>query len=265
VPDQELLFSLLRFVALVIPAIAVIIQVLDGMDGTNQGIIRFLEVGLLLLFTGGLVIFGQLWNTIDQPGVQIGTAFILGSMVFVSIGLLWKSLGAEVTLSVGSIGELRKFANRVMGVIIAFVIPYLLYGVVYYFSASNVGVVFEIGPIFGDEFITPELYFGALLILIGIRVNFYLLNTGYLTNYSLGEKISESFQATLLMAPGILVFILPAFILSHGVVFASEYVYTISNSHVIFLFVHLWAVFCIFVFYGTSFWGEKEDGDRLVE
>lgn len=45
-PESELLFSLLRFVALVAPAMAILMQVIEQSNESSSAPFRFLEAGL---------------------------------------------------------------------------------------------------------------------------------------------------------------------------------------------------------------------------
>lgn len=264
-PDQELLFSLLQFVALVIPAVAIIIQVLQGSnDESNSGIIRVLELSLLLLFFGGLIIIGQLLYLIEGESVQIGTGLIFSSLIFVSLALIWKSLPLNIEPSIDSIEDLLSLSKSALEILISFVLPIGAVVFVYFFSNSWVVPILDIGPIHESNIITPSLIFAVILFPIPIRIIFYLINVGYVSNYTGIDTFSESLGATVLFVLIYPLFVLPVYGAAQLIYIVLNYLIAIESTNIIFIFPHLWATFMIFVMFGTNFWGEKEDEERLM-
>ncbi|MDG5761693.1 hypothetical protein QA600_20425 [Natronococcus sp. A-GB1] len=264
-PDQELLFSLLQFVALVIPAVAVIIQIIQrSNDSSASGLIRVLEWGLLLIFIGGLIIIWQLILIVDQIYVQVGIGFIFGSLLFVSLALIWRTAPLDIEPSVDSFSDLWSLSKSVVGIVGSFSIPFLIVVATFYFSDPWLAPILNIGPVQESEVLTPSLVLAVILFPISIRIVFYLINVGYVTNHSTTDMLSESIAASILFVIIYPSFIIPVFVLAQIIYYAGNYVVEIDSASLIFVFPHLWTAFMILIMFMTDFWGEKEDEGRIM-
>lgn len=266
-PNHELLFSLLRFVALVAPAIAILMQVLQERDSSSTASLRFLEICLLLMVGGGLVIMSQFFRIIGDSTTYFGSVLIFGSLLFLALAIAWDVIPATrgMDLSVSSLTDFLNLTMKAGGKFVGFSIPILAVLGIYYFESGLFNSYLNIGPIREFAEISPAMFFLAVASLIAIRVDFYLINVGYIQKYTFYETLQESVQATLLLYMVVSAFLLPPFLAFYLIVNINSFGVPIKPPHELFAIPYLWTLVIVLVMFAADFWAEEEDGDRLAE
>lgn len=265
--NTDSLFSLLRFVALAVPAVAILMQVIQQNDETSSAPLRFLEISFLFMVFGGIVIMTQLLDSIGDNVVYLGTLLIFGSLIFLGSAIAWHAIPAtrDLELSISSMKSFKNFSTIVVGRLIAFSIPFMFMAIIYYLIADFVNRNLSIGLISEIDQLDPSIFYGIILLLIAIRTVLYLLNVGYLEKYSTSDVAKESFQASLLMNIVIPVFIIPVVVVLYVIVNLPSFGLGLNVPDSIFVSSYIWTMFVVLSIYATEFWAEKEDEERLVE
>lgn len=263
--DQELLFSILRFVALVSPAVAIFMQLLQSSGEDESPAFTFLEGGFVFIFLGALIIMGQLWTTVQDWVTKLGITLVFGSLILIAAGIVWRAVPftEDISISVNSLSDIWELTKVVIGRIVAFSLPLVLLSNLWFYSRPLIDQYLYVGPIWLYVDILPSELMTLFVLFIIIRLDIYLLNTGYLSDHTALEAIKESFMATFAMLIVLLVILIPTFALPYLLVFLSGYLYPISLTHVINVLPYIWASIVVVIIFPTELWGE--DGDRLVE
>jgi hypothetical protein len=265
--QQDILFSILRFAALLAPAIAILMQLLEGTDENKSPSFRFLEVSFILIIIGTLVVIYQILVSIESTATQFATALIAGSLIFIAAGIGWRAVpGTEnISPNIDTIGDLRKLAKLLIGRPIIFSLPTIVAYLIFILLNESVGTYSNIGYISLTNDISSSDFFAIFLFLIAVRTTVYLINTGHFYKHSFFEGVFEATIGTLLFFLVIAVFVAPAFILAYPVHFVSNLIIDISMSNILFTLPHLWAILIALVMFITEVWGESEDDTRLAK
>lgn len=263
--DEKVLFPILQFVALVAPAMAIFMQVLDPSGEGDSAAFRFLEVGLFLVTLGGSVILIQLLVQIGNTTTQFAIFMIFSSLIALAGGVAWKAIPItdEISVSVSTVGEflhlLVQSVLRAVGFLLAFVPP-----IVVYLYGQGITSYLAVGGFSGVGGISVHILAVVVFLLMSIRISIYLISVGYINNYSVKELFIESAEATI---SGHAVLILLAsipFILSYIIVLILGPIVDLTVGHSIFGLSYTWTGICLMALYSIDLWAEEEDHLRLA-
>lgn len=257
--SQELLFSLLQFVALVVPALAILMQVLDNRDGVDPEAFRLLEGGLTLMVFGGIIIGGQLLNTISEISIVIGTISIFVAMIFAILAIWWRSLPISFNQTGSSITGVFNMFKKLMYFMVIISFTSVFYLLPPYYLGGFLDKTLDIGPIRLMEQFSPSMFFTAAFSLLILRVVIYVVNTG------INEISTDHFGSMVGISLGLLlafpVFSAPSFILFKLLLLVPSNIADISPSNPIFLIPYLWSFFVLVVLFIVSI-ADEEDQEK---
>lgn len=143
-------------------------------------------------------------------------------------------------------------------------ITFILSTGVYYLLRGLVDSYLNIGPIRNIDIIGPSGYLAILLVLVSIRVNFYLVSVGYLTKYTIKDLISESISVFLGVLIVVFALILPSTAHSMIFIYLLDDIASIGPSHLIHSLVYAWSSFLFLVIFILDLGAEKEDRERFA-
>ncbi|WP_140408828.1 hypothetical protein [Natronolimnobius baerhuensis] len=257
-PDQELLLSLLQFVGLVAPAIAILMQALmsfhDSMDINRSGFpleLELLTVSLLMIVSGGIVIGVSLLSQLDNPLVILGTGLTFLSLLFV--------IGAIITTIIRS-AWLRSSADDFKTHLLN--LTSILY---YIFVASSVNIFFfglalwafwtyldphlqygifaQYGPI------TPTMVVGIILLVLFMRSIMVKWEEGILFRTDNQMVIKYSFVASLSLIVFAVVFIFPSILIIAIFELIPDHIISLDESHKVYNIPVVWSIFILILIY----------------
>lgn len=265
--ETELLFPILQFVALVAPAIAILMQLLENAGESDSPAFRFLEVAIVIIVAGAGIILGQLLILIEDSTTQIGVFLIFSSLILLAAGIAWRALPFtdNLELSVNSVGDLIYYTKEIIGRLVALSITLLpAVGYYLYFEQFTLNYL-EMGSVTELNLVDTHILFSVVAFIIGFRFLLYLLNVGYLTNYTISDAIKESLASTIAGYVVVVIFLAPAFILAHVLINFPSGIVDINRSRTFLTLVYFWMAIVILAVYGIELWAEKEDYSRFAE
>lgn len=265
--DTELLFSFLRFVALVAPAIAILMQVVSNSEDSSPVSFRFLETGFFILILGGIVIFYQLLLTIDGFVTYAGSLLIFLSLGLVALAIAWNSYSVtrNLQVSIHSIKNLKDVTIIGVGKGLSFSIPFLVFYMVYHILTNIIHIQLNIKPEDSTLFFEPFLFYGVVMLIVSLRMALYLANVGYIENYSIKETFYASFVGTFAMFGAVAVFIVPVIVFTHLIMSVEILGLDLSSFGGIRYIHYFWSAIVVVAVLAVDIWAEKEDGERLIE
>jgi len=264
--NVETLFSILRFVALVAPAMAIFMQVLNDSGEEDSAAFRFLEMGLVLVTLGGSIILIQILRMINNVTTQFAIVLIFTSLIALAGGVAWKAIPATDTISV-SVNSVRDIPHIVVEMIVRLVAFSLVFSsplLVYEFGEGLTRSYFVVGGFkaigeFGIHFLMVVVF-----TIMSFRLLIYLISVGYLTGYSARELLNESTTATIAGHLILILIISVPFILAHlSVALLSRFI-DVTVNHPIFSFSYMWIFVSLIAIFSIDLWAEEEDYPRLA-
>lgn len=248
--EQRLLLSLLQFVALIAPAIAILMQVIvalhdEGNSEQSLYEVRLIQWSLILVLLGGIIIGVELFNFITNTIVKIGIILIFGSLPFLAISIwlantryLWRKESDlnfiehifNRIISIGSISVSTIFSGFVLFISFSLtqgiMINYLNYG---YFYENNLIRIFFI------------IQFIVILILVILT----LWGNNALPSTNLKKVVNNTFICFFTIYSFYLLFVVPVYI----IVFLIVFIFEINKSNLFLNIPHIWSILIILILY----------------
>lgn len=94
--ETSTLLSLLQFVALAAPAIAILMQVTIERDA-GDFVYHLLTSSLILVLFGGLIISYRLFISVGQPILSFGIILIFGAFVVLAVALAYSTISTALS------------------------------------------------------------------------------------------------------------------------------------------------------------------------
>lgn len=264
--EEEVLLPLLQFVALLAPAIALLMQLMENSDQDNAPALRFLEFALLFSIIGAAIILIRLTAQIQNFYVLMSIYSIFAGLFLLTLGMTWWALpGTEnYRISPPSVEDLPSSIIHVSGRIFILILPFtpiLLYTAYY---QDEIDRYFNHGFIKNIDYIEPSQLFLLFLVLFGIRLTRYLIAVGYLSEYSFKDALYESTIGTISGYTAIILMGLIPF----GIVYILDRVFvsvlSLGVSEIGFTLAYCWVTLLAIVMFYADLWGENEDEERLA-
>lgn len=169
--NTQILLSFLQFIALVIPAIVILMRLENDTRSTHSPSYNILEGALFLSLLGGLIIGAQLYLSISSTVVQIGVIPLLLSLCFVGLGISVPYLSDKIPSQQfrSPFSLTIHFLSLFMKLSAAFIPNILMYAGVYYLSRGFVDSSFNLGFVRGIDELSPSLLLAMTLIVLFIR------------------------------------------------------------------------------------------------
>jgi hypothetical protein len=262
---SQMLFPLLQFVALVAPAIAILMQVLEEKDGRTSFALSLLEVALLAMIFGSLILLVELLGTIENT-LTVGSVLLInGSLLLAAVAVAWNSLNLSEKFSgtTGTSPSFRTVAVQTVeiGLVLSLVVLINIIGL--FVFAEYLPWLVNVGPIYSNEIIDPTLYYSVIFVFLILRVVVYLANVGKIPVTDLQDSVSESSGYALSF-----VILFP--ILGFGqlalfqVLLYNPWV-NVARGHDVFILPHLWALFVLVALFAGNMDDEEDDENQNGE
>lgn len=266
--EKTFLLSLLEFVALVAPVIAILMQAIvafhDDIGSENSGPpveFRILQWSLIIVIFGGLLIGIRLLQFIDDPLVYAGVVLIFGSLPFLAI-VLWLTNTRASWRSNQSLDFHHHVSNQARNIFsIGFSLTLIagIYITVSYFSSDFLNKYIQYGLFSKNDSLSPALFFQIVTFLLGIRVVLELNSQGFIPNQDFGvvtEKTIISYFTYLVMMT---MFVAPVFIVFSLMSIYVLPLFGLDNSSSLLNIPYLWTVLTLFIAFSTSLdYSDKE-------
>jgi hypothetical protein len=165
---DSFLLNLLQFVALVAPALAILMQVvLTIEDDRNLDVgpfsvdeLRILQLSLVIVLSGGVIIGSKLIASIDDLTVVLGMSLIFGGLPFSAIAVLLMANKSAYTGASGSESlaeQVRRNLSNASSVLLSAGFPAVVYFLLYDHSKAWVDELLNFGFFYQGE-ITPSMF-----------------------------------------------------------------------------------------------------------
>lgn len=212
--EQAELLSFLEYIALIAPAIAVLMQLSlrfqrgSDQEGNKAAPVSFklLQLSLLCTVIGGLLISSRLLMTISDPFILLGAGLVVIALLLLPFSILLIDSTWGISLSSLSKEDVAKNgANRlrlVGSVILSVLFCAGIFGGVFWIGQMAVDSYVQYGFLRGNDIITPSIFYGIILLFLYVRVLIILWNEGSL----LQTHIQDTFTESLILSLSILVF-----------------------------------------------------------
>ncbi|WP_143103901.1 hypothetical protein [Halorubrum sodomense] len=257
-----MLFPLLQFVALVAPAIAILMQVLEEKDGRTSFALSLLEVALLAMIFGSLILLVELLGTIENT-LTVGSVLLInGSLLLAAVAVAWNSLNLSEKFSgtTGTSPNFRTVTVQILeiGLVLSLVITMNILG--FFVFAEYLPWLVNVGPIFSSEIIDPSLYYSIIFVFLTLRVVVYLANVGKIPVSDLQDSVSESLGyavAFIVLFPALGFGLFAIFqLLIHN-----PWI-TVARGNDVFILPHLWALFVLVALFAGNMDDEEDEEDQ---
>ena len=262
-PNQQLLFSLLQFVALVIPAVAVLMRIVKERDGVGSGSFKILEIGIVLMICSGLLIGWQLINTMENTLTSVGMLLVVSSLGLVVAGMSWKfiptELRGEITESPVSVGyKLTRF-------LVVVIVNALFFFGVYHYTSNLVGEHLSVGPIVPLTIIDFVGVYPIILAIIYVKSLFMIIEGGYLGRERFHQTVIQGFTAVFVLYLLFMLFVIPVFGILIGITALPKPLPQFNTSSWIFVVGYSWGILIMVIVSGVSFDTDSGDSDADME
>lgn len=261
--ESDLLFSFLRFVALVAPAIAILMQLLSNNVNQSSFPFRLLEASLISIFMGGLIILYNLSVLIEGIYIQIGSFLIFMSLLFAAAAIGWNATSmsqkfAEVT---GTSPGFRAVLSQLFYILIALIPAFIIFYLSSFIFIKYIEGIVNIGPIRNMDSITPIVAFIAANLLLAVRVSQLLVEKDSIPVRDLEKSFTNSmaYSGSLVIA-FYLVAIFPIIIFRVVLYVPSSYV-GFSKESVIFILPYLWAGIVLAAIFAADIDDDNDEED----
>lgn len=262
-PDEEILFSILQFVALVAPAMAILMQLLENSDEAESPAFRFLEIGMLTIIFGGSIILVQILLQLENIATQFGVILIFTSLIALAGGIAWRAIPAtdDISLSVSSLNDLYHLSKQIVGRLFALIIP-LIPAVAFFVYFEQFSTVYlQAGYLREIEIVDIHATITVVALFISLRFILYLINVGYLTRYSIGAMFYESVISVIAGYSVVIAFLSIPFLIIHVLI---NIPVGINLDNPIFSIAYLWVALILIVIYSIDMLAENEDFSRIA-
>ena len=266
-PNEDTLLSILSFAALVAPAIAVVMQVLENRG--EQGSFQFtlLEVGLVTILSGTLILMIQLINKMENLLTILGSLLIFLSLSFAALAIGWSatSLSKKFAEATGASPDIWMVSKQAFYLSLVISIPALVYGVILYSFDVLVSEGFNIGPIKNIDTVTPTILLGIVLFLLFIRTMIYLVRVSAIPVSDLNTSMRDSFSISLGLSFGYLALGAAPIYLSRLVFFVPDSIIQISQNNPGFTLPYAWSMLVVLVLFASKLDDEEEAEEEIEE
>lgn len=218
--ETELLLSMLQFVALVAPAIAILMRVVKGLQEDIDSIgvpteFRILQWAMFLMVIGGMLIGFRLLQMVNDPIIFWGIILVFGALPFLAVAL-WLN-NARISWETSSTDDFGDFIKHRGLEFSSIGIPTFIVGGLYLgsslFFSYFLALYLNLGYIQDLQYITPTTFFGAVLSILFLKNLQILYDNGLLPGTNYRGLIYYSIEASLIYLLGYLVFNIIAILL----------------------------------------------------
>jgi len=258
--DEQFLLSLLQFVALVAPALALLMQVIQNRDASDDAF-KLLEGAFTLIIIGGLLILIRLLQQLEDFVTFIGTLMISGSLIFIAVAIWWRliPLSLQFSLERESIEDIGNLIKKSFLSGLITMVPIALSFVSYFVFDRYLVQAVNLGPIRNIELLTPSELAIVILILLTVKIFIEMVDLSLVPYNKFTEAFSET--AGISFAYLMLYFILvaPVFLLfSWGFILFGDPL-NIRSDSIIFAVPYVWALLMLIACLAISYEPDDEE------
>lgn len=239
-------FNLLQFVALVTPAIAVVLEIIESRDGPGSFAMTLLEIALVGSFIGGLLLLAELIITSSRLLITLGASFVFVSLLLTSFVISWDSLSlskifAEVTGSSPSLFGIFTHTGK-LAIVLIFAIISL--PVEIYLITEYVPIIFDLGPLREIEPVSPFVLSTIMLTVLFMRSIIFSFRSGNIPVTDLQNAVTQSLAGSL-----VIMWVLPIMgLLPTGLLYlVISYTSILSLESPIFLISYAWLLLLMLI------------------
>lgn len=243
--ETSTLLSLLQFVALAAPAIAILMQVTQEMKAADF-VFHLLTSSLILIVFGGLLITYVIFTTINQPILSAGILLIFGSLVILAGALAFTTLlSAMESRQQASISNLPDFVRSLITQIgppllsvasIAFV-----YGLIIILTGDLLNEYISFGLFTSQSPLSPEMFFVIISALLAIQSLLRLIENNILPSDDFSKVSNKTFVIVFTWILGYTVFVGPVFLFGVILTEVDIWILPLSSSNILLNICYLWA------------------------
>jgi predicted anti-sigma-YlaC factor YlaD len=242
-PERDFLLALLRFVALISPAIVILMQVVSSVDHDNEieiGPIKFDELDVLksslgLILAGGTLIGIKLLSIMSDPVVMIAVILIFSALP-ASAFAAWLFRKEDAFSGQGSIKDVI-FSMKIVRLAVGTIIPAAIYYIALKEAESWLNQKMSIG-LMTEGNLTPTIILGIALVLTLLKGIYTAYRRGLLFDSDLEEFVSVVGNYSILLPFAMSVFLMPVW----GVLIAVAVFTPVERSQAIFNIILLWVI-----------------------
>jgi len=195
-PDRSLLLALLRFVALVAPAVAILMQVVNDRDSGDGLSVEFelLQAAFTLIVVGGLIIGVQFLQTVNNRLTSLAIALIFASLPFLAIAIWWRNLPARIKPpeSASPTESFRYLIFDLIPMALVLILPFVFSGGVYYLVGDPLSAGLAIGFAADLSLLGGEFFLIGVLTVISVKS----AHLAFQANGIPPKNVSNAFTAT---------------------------------------------------------------------
>lgn len=264
------LLSILQFVALIVPAFAIFMQLTASQEMEETVTIyslrlneyKIFQTSLLMVVIGGAFILYRLSDFIETASVGIGIFFIFFSLPVTVIGIQLLSVG-EISQTEEKSETFTKSINALVQDSIRDIVFYAPAIIVPLWMANSVTIIpdqiLTTGIFSSGWIITPYQFFTAAIILLGVR-GLGILKANYKEeSQGMGEGIGYSLGIGLGLPLLYLLLTIPTHLAFYWITNIVVSLSDVTAEHAVFNLPYIWTGFLLFGFLTADWEGGPED------
>lgn len=260
------LLNLLQFVALVAPALAILMQVVLTIEDDRTleigplsiDELRILQLSLVIILLGGGIIGGQLITAVDNTHIVLGMVLIFGGLPFSAIAVFLmanKAAYADEVSSSSLYEQMRNNFTNAVSIMLVAGIPAGAYFVMHEYLKDWVDTTFSFG-IFHQGFVDPSMFLGAGF--MAMVVKSLLTVFKYDIDY-MGRSVNLGVRNALYLPLGFCVFVAIPYAIVYFVVNPPITDISVSKTNPLLNIPHFWSFAVLYVLLAHDYDPFQED------
>lgn len=242
-----MLLALLRFVALVAPAVAILMQVVSNRESGEGLSVEFelLQIALSLIVLGGLIIGYQFILTVENTLTFVGILSIFVSLPFLAVAIWWRNLPAklkppETASPADSLGYL--FFD-VLPIVLVVVLPFGLQAGLYYAVGDALSAGVSFGIVAESQLFDGRFLILAVLSLISVKSASLAFEANGLPPENVSNAVSSVVFYFVVLGLVFGLFVCVPYLVAVGI----RLYFGLPLIHPLFNLPHVWTILILFI------------------
>lgn len=264
--ESGFLLNLLQFVALVAPALAILMQVvLTVEDDRNLEVgpfsideLRILQLSLVSILVGGAIIGGQLITFVNNLSITVGMVLIFGGLPFSAVAVFLmanKTTYAGKDSSTSLYEQIKENFTTAILIMLVAGLPAMVYFWLYEYTRKWVNTTFNFGFLY-EGIVTPSLFLGAGFI---IMVGKSLLTLSKYEIQDLNTAIRLGVRNSIFLPLLFIIFVAIPYAIGYYVTHSSITRFNVGKPNPLLSIIHIWSGTLYYVIFAHDYDPLQED------
>jgi len=251
--ETSTLLDLLRFVALIAPVLAVLMQVVMKMEDDRSITIgpvsvdelKILQLSMLFVLLGGCIIGIRLIDAVDDATVSAGMLLIFGGLPFsaVAVFLMANKSASGTPGSISLVNQIASNLEQALSIMIVAGLPTLLYFIIFRVSEAWFNQNLDIGFLH-SSLILPSYLLAVSLVTMSVKA---LLTSRNYNITSWRRAVNLGFRNAIYLPVVFAVFVVPVYFIPYLLTNWNLIGLGVEKENFLLNIPHLWFVIVCYV------------------